>query len=269
MSTSDPHIPSGEPDPMIDSTSPPSTTRGAAARAAAAHAADRPAPTPPPGTDATDTPSSVVREPVAEPVVEPVAGRPSYAATATHTPAAHADVTPPPVAPTTRTDVVEPVPPRSTGFGGHLWGVLIGVLATAAALALGLVGQGRILGVQADTWDASLDVWGIAFVTAAVLVLAVVVYLGARTAAAPISGGILAAVAGAVFLYAPGIARNETMRWLATTNSRDTVSHATVAGTSGTILLVGFLLLMAGVATAAAKRRGRVLGEFRERGRAA
>ncbi|HEX5331702.1 MAG TPA: hypothetical protein VFW79_03585 [Cellulomonas sp.] len=265
MSTSDPHLPSGEPDPVIEPTTPLTTTRGAAARAAAAHAAERPAPTPPPGTEVADATPAVVHEPVAEPAGEP--GRPAYANPA------HADVTPPDV-PATRTDVVpEPVAPRATGFGGHVWGVLIGVLATGAALALALVGQGRILAVQAggasDSWDASLDRWGIGYVTAAVLLLAVVVYLGARTAAAPISGGILATVAGAVFLYAPGIARNETMRWLATTNSRDTVSHATVAGTSGTILLVGFLLLMAGVATVAAKRRGRVLGEFRERGRVA
>ncbi|CAN5187060.1 hypothetical protein BH11ACT1_BH11ACT1_28160 [soil metagenome] len=269
MSTSDPHLPSGEPDPVIEPTSPLTTTRGAAARAAAAHAAERPAPTPPPGTEVTDaTPA-----PGHEPVVGPVAGRPAYATTAAPHPPAHADVTPP-VVPTTRTDVVpEPVAPRATGFGGHVWGVLIGVLATAVALPLALVGQGRILAVQSggssDSWDASLDRWGIALVTAAVLLLAVVVYLGVRTAAAPISGGILATVAGALFLYAPGIARNETMRWLATTNSRETVSHATVAGTSGTILLVGFLLLMAGVATAGAKRRGRVLGEFRERGRVA
>ena len=270
MSTSDPQIPSNEPVPVIDSTSPPAMTRGAEARAAAAHAAERPAPTPPPRAEVTDARSTVVREPVAEPVVEPVAGRPSYATTATHAPAAHADVTPPPVVPATRTDVVpEPVAPRATGFGGHVWGVLIGLLATPVALTLALVGQGRILAVQSGAWDASLDRWGIAFVTAAVLVLAVVVYLGVRTAAAPITGGILATLLGAVFLYAPGVARDETMRWLATTNSHDTVSHATVGGTSGTILLVGVLLLTAGVATAAAKRRGRVLGEFRERGRVA
>jgi len=268
VSTSDPHIPSGEPDPLPDPTSPLTTTRGAAARAAAAHAAERPTPTPPPGVEVAADPA--VRH---EPVVEPVPGRPSYASEAAHPPAAPAGTTAPavtpPVAPTTRTGAVEPVAPRSTGFAEHLWGVLIGVLATAGALVLALVGQGRILGVEADTWDASLDRWGIAFVTAGVLVLAVVVYLGVRTAAAPISGGILATVAGALFLYAPGIARDQTMRWLATTNSHDTVSHATVAGTSGTILLVGFLLLTAGVATAAAKRRGRVLGEFRERGRVA
>lgn len=264
MSTSDPHIPSTAPEPVIDSTSPPPITRGAEARAAAAHAAERPAPTPPPGAEVTDATSTVAREPA----VEPVAGRPSYATTATHAPAAHADVTPPPVVPATRTDVVpEPVAPRATGFGGHVWGVLIGLLATPVALTLALVGQGRILAVQSGAWDASLDRWGIAFVTAAVLVLAAVVYLGVRTAAAPITGGILATLLGAVFLYAPGVARDETMGWLATTNSHDTVSHATVGGTSGTILLVGVLLLTAGVATAAAQRRGRVLGEFRERGR--
>ena len=264
MSTSDPHIPSGEPDPMTDPTPPLTTTRGAAARAAAAHAAERPVPTPPPGVEVTDGATTVVPETVADPVHTPPP---------THAPAAHADATEP-VAPSTRTDVVpEPVAPRGTGFGGHVWGVVIGVLATPAALALALVGQGRILAVQSggpsEPWDASLDRWGIAFVTAGVLVLAVVVYLGVRTAAAPITGGVLATALGAVFLYAPGIARNETMRWLATTNSHDTVSHATVAGTSGTFLLVGFLLLVAGITTAAAKRRGRVLGEFRERGRAA
>jgi hypothetical protein len=264
VSTSDPHIPSGEPDPVIDTTSPLHTTRGAAARAAAAHAAERPVPTPPPGVEAVhaDAMPTIVPEPV-------------HAAPPTHDTAAPGSATPPGAPPASRTDVVppEPVAPHATGFGGHVWGVVLGVLATPAALALALVGQGRILAVQSggqpDPWDASLDVLGIVLVTAAVLVLVFLVYLGLWTAAVPITGGILATAFGAVFLYAPGIARNETMHWLATDSSRDTVSHATAAGTSGTILLVGLLLLSVGITTAMAKRRGRVLGEFRERGRAA
>ncbi|HZL03012.1 MAG TPA: hypothetical protein VFC48_07795 [Cellulomonas sp.] len=268
MSTSDPHIPSGEPDPTIDSTSPLQTTRGAAARAAAAHAAERPAPTPPPGVEAVhaDAMPTIVPDPVPEPV---------HAAPPTHDTAAPGSATPPGAPPASRTDVVppEPVAPHATGFGGQVWGVVLGVLATPAALVLALVGQGRILAVQSgrqsDPWDASLDVLGIVLVTAAVLVLGVLVYLGLWTAVVPITGGVIATAFGAVFLYAPGIARNETMHWLATDSSRDTVSHATVAGTSGTILLVGFLLLSVGITTAMAKRRGRVLGEFRERGRAA
>jgi hypothetical protein len=268
MSTSDPYTPNGsapppatepaaaavpepEPAPVVDETSPLSTTRAAAVRAAAAHAATRPAPTPPPPSFES-SPATVT--PAAAPAPEP----------------APAPAQPAVVTPTDRTDIVpEPVAPRSTGFGGHVWGVVVGALVTPVVLAVILIGQERILTVQVDGWDASLDVPGIVLVTIGALVLAGLVYLGLWTAAVPITGGLLATVVGAVFLFAPGVARDQTMRWLATAKSTDAVSHATVVGTSGTILLVGLLLLVAGVVISWARRQGRVLGAFRERSRTA
>jgi hypothetical protein len=277
MSTSDPYTPNGEPapepsttpaasptpapapTPASDETSPLYATRGAAARAAAAHAAERPAPSVPPvppGLEET-----------------PVATAPTVAPEPVPAPAAATSVAAPPTGRADGTDRVtadtEPVAPRSTRFGGHLWGVVVGALVTPAAVAVALVGQSRILTVEVGAWDASLDVLGIALVTFAALVLAGVVYLGLWTAAVPITGGILTTGFGAVFLYAPGIARDQTMRWLATTKSSETVSHATVAGTSGLILLVGILLLVTGLVLSLAKRQGRALGTFREREHAA
>lgn len=273
MSTSDPYTPTGEtapdpaapaePEPTPEPASAPApapmpvpasdettglyTTRGAAARAAAAHAAARPTPTAPPGLAETQADAA----PGVVPAPAPVAVPPT-------TPASE----PPAV-------VTEPVPPRSTGFGGHVWGVVVGALVTPAAVAVALVGQSRILNVEVGAWDASLDVLGIVLMSFAALVLAGVVYLGLWTAAAPITGGILATGFGAVYLYAPGIARDQTMQWLATANSSKTVSQATVAGTSGLILLVGILLLVAGLTLSSAKRQGRTLGAFRERAHAA
>jgi hypothetical protein len=285
MSTSDPYAPNGEtapdpaapaapeptpepasapapapmPVPASDETSGLYTTRGAASRAAAAHAAARPNPTAPPGLAETQVDGAPTAVPAPGPAAVPPttpASEPPVAVTAADQPERVAAVP-------------EPVPPRSTGIGGHVWGVVVGALVTPAAVAVALVGQSRILNVEVGAWDASLDVLGIVLVSFAAVVLAGVVYLGLWTAAAPITGGILVTGFGAVYLYAPGIARDQTMRWLATAKSSETVSQATVAGTSGLILLVGILLLVTGLTLSFAKRQGRALGAFRERAHAA
>jgi hypothetical protein len=92
--------------------------------------------------------------------------------------------------------------------------------------------------------------------------------LGVWTAAVPITGGALLTGVGAVFLYAPSIARKETLNLLTSSGWRLTITQVTVSATSGMVIAVGFLLLLAGLVIASARRRGVHLGEFRERHRA-
>lgn len=155
-------------------------------------------------------------------------------------------------------------PRRGAGFGGHLLGILIGAVLSVFALVLLLLGEARILGSEDPT---AADGIGIVLVTLAALLLAMVVYLGVWTAALPITGGVVLTVIGGFYLYFPSVARDETLRLLATDASRETVIYGIIASTMGMTFVVGVLLLVAGWALAVARRRGRALGAFRERQR--
>ena len=155
-------------------------------------------------------------------------------------------------------------PRRGAGFGGHQLGILIGAVLSVFALVLLLLGEARILGSEDPT---AADGIGIVLVTLAALLLAMVVYLGVWTAALPITGGVVLTVVGGFYLYFPTVARDETLRLLATDASRETVIYGIIASTMGMTFVVGVLLLAAGWALAVARRRGRALGAFRERQR--
>ncbi|MBO9568972.1 MAG: hypothetical protein J7503_09110 [Cellulomonas iranensis] len=162
----------------------------------------------------------------------------------------------------------DPNAPRTPHAGTHVLGVLVGLVLAPLALALTLVGQSRILVVQADRWDASLELLGIALVTAGVLLLAALLVLGLWTAAVPLTAGVVLGVLGGVYLYAPGVARTASLDVVGADTWRLTVTQVTVAGTSGTAIVAGALLLTAGVVVALARRHGVRLGVFRERNRA-
>lgn len=158
-----------------------------------------------------------------------------------------------------------PHPPRRVGPGGHLLGIVVGLVLVPAALAAALVGEARILVAQTDGWDASTDVIGIVLVSVGVLVLALTVYLGVWSPTVPITGGTVMAVAGGVFLYAPSLARETVLALLDGTSWRTTGGNATVAATSGTMLLAGVLVLVAGLAAWQSRRRGKAIGDWRAR----
>ncbi|WP_456826312.1 hypothetical protein [Cellulomonas sp. P5_E12] len=234
------------------------------------HAVVRPAPTPP-------------DEPVAEPVV---AETPALAPTTTTTPTAPVEPEPvvpvaapatsaptePPVAPPTTAEddrlFPDPNAPRSTSVGSHILGVLVGLILGPVGVGVLLLGQSRILAAQVDGWDASTEVLGIVLVSLGLLLLACVLLLALWTPAVPITAGTILTLAGIVYLYAPSVAREQTLNVLTSSGWRLTVTQVTVAGTSGTVLAVGFLLLLAGLVAASARRRGVRFGEFRERHRA-
>lgn len=155
--------------------------------------------------------------------------------------------------------------PFTTSAGSHVIGVLVGALLAPVGMALALLGQSRILVVQVDGWDASADLAGIVLVTVGLLLLATVLVLTLWTPAASIAGGVLLTAAGVVYLFAPRVAREQTLVLLPSEHWHVTLTQVTVAGTSGTVLVAGFMLLVSGVVAVVVRRHGIQLGVFRER----
>lgn len=161
----------------------------------------------------------------------------------------------------------DPHAPRTPHTGTHVLGALLGIVLAPFAVGLLLLGQSRVLRVQVDGWDASLELLGIVLVSAGVLLLVALLVLGVWSAAVPTAAGILVAALGGLQLYAPGIARTTTLDVVGADAWFQVVTQATVAGTSGTTLVAGTLLLAGGLVTALARRHGVRLGAFRERNR--
>ncbi len=151
---------------------------------------------------------------------------------------------------------VVPLPPRQPGAWTHVLGAVVGVLLTPLAVVGVLIGQARILAVQAPGWDGSFDAVGVVLVTLGALALALVLLLGLWTPAVPLAGGLLATLVGVAYLYAPATLHPDTVRWFATDSTRGTVTEATVAATSGTVFLIGVVLLVAGLVAVGARRAG-------------
>jgi len=134
-------------------------------------------------------------------------------------------------------------------------GALVGLVVGALGVWTVLFGQSRVLAAQAPGWDASYDALGVVLVTAGVLVLAVVLGLGLWTPTVPITAGLVASVVGVVLLYVPATTHVDVVRWVGTEGTEYSVVRTTVTATSGTVFVVGALLLVAGLVLAAARRR--------------
>jgi hypothetical protein len=152
-------------------------------------------------------------------------------------------------------DRPDPVRRPGGGPGRHLLGVLVGLVVGAIGVWTVLFGQSRVLAAQAPGWDASYDAIGVVLVTAGVLVLAVVLGLGLWTPAVPVTAGLVATVVGVVLLYVPATTHVDVVRWFSTDGTEYSVVRATVTATSGSVFVVGALLLVAGLVLGAARRR--------------
>ncbi|WP_051274982.1 hypothetical protein [Cellulomonas sp. URHD0024] len=245
-------VPPDDPTPVAATVATPVAAPAATQPAATQPAAAPPAATPPAGTE-----------------VDPALAAAAAAAVARGAapePGAYGAITPEP-------DVdgrlfPDPNAPRSPSAGSRILGVIVGLILTPLAVGVLLLGESQILEAQVDGWDASTSVFGIVLVTLGLLLLGCVLLLGLWTAAVPIAGGSLLTAAGAVYLYAPSIARDQTLSFLTSSGWRLTITQVTVAGTSGMVLAAGFLLLLSGLVIASSRRRGIRLGEFRERHKA-
>jgi hypothetical protein len=149
----------------------------------------------------------------------------------------------------------EPAHRPGGGALRHVLGALVGLVVGALGVWTVLFGQSRVLAAQAPGWDASYDALGVVLVTAGVLVLAVVLGLGLWTPTVPITAGLVASVVGVVLLYVPATTHVDVVRWVATEGTEYSVVRTTVTATSGTVFVVGALLLVAGLVLAAARRR--------------
>lgn len=261
MSTSEPPPDTGRHAVVRPEPVPPPPAR-TSARPAAPSPVTGPATAPPQGAGPT-TPLDGTR---VVPAVDPAApAAPAPAATA---PAAPAPAATAPSAPA-GDDALFPEPnaPRTTAVGTHVLGALVGLVLAPLALAVLLLGQSRILAVQVIGWDDTVDWSGVVLVALGLLALGWVAVLAVWTPAAPLTGGAVLTVLGVVALVTPHVVRTQVLRVVGDSSWRSTALEVTVAGTSGTLLVAGVLLLLAGVAAHAAHRRGLVLGAFRERHR--
>ena len=228
------------------------------------HAIVRPAPTPPdePSTAAAapvETPPDPVRTaaPTSPTTPEPAADpreRPPATALRRRRPSPPRcppePVTPAPVAEDDDRLFPDPNAPRSTSVGSHILGFIVGLILAPISVVVLLLGESRILEAQVNGWDASTEVVGVVLVSLGVLLLGCVLLLALWTPAVPITGGTLLTLAGIVYLYLPSFAREQTLNVLTSSSWRLTVTQVTVAGTSGMVLVVGFLLLLAGIVAA-------------------
>ncbi|WP_426593143.1 hypothetical protein ACPPVS_15570 [Cellulomonas sp. McL0617] len=246
------------------------------------HAVVRPSPVPPADpapapvlatAPVPAAPVAVPAAPVAAPTAPPAAD-PVDPAIAT---AAAAFVATPPPEPVASYGAITPEPdvdgrlfpdpnaPSSPSVGSRILGIIVGLILAPIGVAVLLLGESQILEAQVDGWDASTSAVGIVLVTLGLLLLGCVLLLGIWTAAVPITGGAVLTAAGAFYLYTPSIAREQTLLILTSSGWHKTVTQVTVSATSGMVLAAGFLLLLAGIVIASARRRGVHLGEFRER----
>jgi hypothetical protein len=163
----------------------------------------------------------------------------------------------------------DPNAPRTISVGTHVLGILVGIVLPAAAALVTALGISRILVVEVNGWIAKVDALGIVLVTLGALLLLACVLLSLWTPYVGLVGGAILTVAGAFALYAPGLARTGVLDVLTSEGWRPTVEETIVVATSGTVAVVGVLLLGAGIVSSVARRHGIHLGAFRERHRTA
>lgn len=248
---------------------PPGATLGAETRAArAAHVADRARPTPPEPAASTESPHPAPTDSVGQSV--PVATHPHDVVVGV-TGAGPAPLQPPVPDATTASPAPDApeedvfptvVAPRRVGIGGHLLGILVGlVLGPVAVLVAGL-GESRIALAYAPPQTAWIDALGTTLVALGALLLICVVVLGVWTAAVPITAGVVVTAAGLTFLVIPERAYTEVLRIFRTDANALTVGQLDLQGASGVVLLLGVVILAAGVAIAVARRTGRRHGRL-------
>jgi len=161
----------------------------------------------------------------------------------------------------------DPNAPRTISVGTHLLGVVVGIVLPPLSAAVALLGNSRILAVEADGWVAQVEGLGIVLVTLGVLLLAACALLSLWTPTVGLVGGTVLTLAGALALYAPGIVRQGALDLFGSQEWEPTVLQTVVSATSGVLLIAGALVLTSGIASAVAHRHGIRLGAFRERHR--
>ncbi len=164
----------------------------------------------------------------------------------------------------------QPQGPRTTGAGGHALGVLVGLVLTPFALVVLALGMSRILSANGVGEEAVVvDGIGMVLVTVGAVIAALVALLAVRTSSIPFTGGLVAVVLGAAFLFAPQATHRETVRLVATEQNTGAVLDTLTVALVGVPFVVGLVLLATGTAASLVRRRGIAVGTFRARSQAA
>ena len=232
------------------------------------HAAPRPYP-PSPGDQAGAAPSTTSTPPGASwspgqgAAQRPASSPPPSAAPSTAPPPTQTGGPDAHGAATVREEPVRdlPEPPARPGMGRHLLAALLGLVLTPFALTLVGIGTGRLADI-AGTTDMGTDLLGGTLLSLGVLMLAVIVLLGVWSAALPIVGGLVWGVGlGAAYLVVPTAMRDGAEAMTADGNVPVEVEQLANAGMSGSLLVLGALLVAAGLAVSLARRQGRRFAE--------
>lgn len=168
------------------------------------------------------------------------------------------DVTPTPPPATERP--MPPDLPRRPGAKRHLIGTLLGLLVTPLGLVLAAMGVGHMVDLSAGD-GALTDAFGLVLLASGAVVLGLVALLGRWSPAVPITAGVVWGIAGgAVALWDPqGVhdaVHGVTDGRLATI----AVDHILDPALNGSLLVLGLVLLGAGISAGLARRAGRSFG---------
>lgn len=160
------------------------------------------------------------------------------------------------------TESPHPIPPAPTkvGFWRHFLGVFIGIVLTPVGVWLWQWGS-NLVGVAIARFGDSADPFGIGLIVTGSVLLFLVALLGRWTPAVPLAGGLVwALVPGIVILIAP----QATFSWLQQIGGDRSwafILDYWQAGMRGYLLVVGLILIGAGLAAALSRRAGRRYGD--------
>ncbi|WP_372592909.1 hypothetical protein [Actinotalea sp.] len=236
----------------------------AAATAPGQHAAPRPYPPVAPvtsrgmPTDATgllpDPPPASAPASAADPrATAPVAAAPLAAAAAS--PSAPSV----PAAPVADRPLL-PDLPRRPGAKRHWLGILVGLLLTPLGLVLSAMGVGHMVDLPAGD-GALTDLFGLVQLGAGALVLGVVALLGRWSPAVPLTGGVLWGLGGGGLALWDPLGVSEAVHGVTDGRfAQVAIDHILYPAQTGSLLVLGLVLLGAGIATGAARRAGRNFG---------
>lgn len=150
-----------------------------------------------------------------------------------------------------------PEPPAKAGLGRHLLAALLGLLLTPVALLLVGVGIAR-LGDIAGTNDMGTDALGMSLLIVGAVLLAALALLGLWSAVLPITGGVVWGLGlGIAYLAVPWAMEDLAESMTSDGRVPAAVDQLAEVAMSGYVVVIGALLVAAGVATALARRHGR------------
>ena len=173
------------------------------------------------------------------------------------TPAPTAPAGPPVDAEPQRVQRELPEPPARRGFARHLLAIVLGLVVTPFAVLLIGVGTSRLADV-AGTNEMGTDWLGTTLLVVGLVMLAVLVLLGVWSPAVPIVGGLVWGIGlGVAYLAWPGPMEDAAQSMTSDGSVPVAIDQLAQAAMNGYLLVLGTLLVAAGLATSLARRRGR------------